>query len=236
MKKLNKLFSLQKNKKGSHVGIVLSFTIFITFLVFTYAVLGPIVVKDSERDNSLDELENIVSGMIESPIFSIRYYDSSSSGGCISFDKPSNGFENESFIVLDSSSTELDSSISSGSLLVESGAGFIKGYYSEDVFDDTNSTLSSCSSVSYDNILNETKITEKKILELVNQSLNNYSLFHENLYTNYEFEILFDYKNNTIIGERKGNINEDVFARTLNIEYLDSKANKKIGDLILKIW
>ncbi|MEA3414257.1 MAG: hypothetical protein U9Q99_01900 [Nanoarchaeota archaeon] len=236
MNNLNKLFFQRKNTKGSHVGIVLSFTIFITFLVFTYAILGPIIVKDGERGNSLNELENLIKEEISKNVFSIRLYDSSSAGGCISIDKPSNNFENESFIVLNSSETELNSAIESTKLLIESGNNFIKGYFSEDIFEDTNASLSGCTATNYDSILNETKIVEKKILEIIYQSVYNYSSFQEKLGVNYEFEILFDYKNGTIIGERKGDIKEDIFAKTLNIEYLDLKAKKKIGDIILRIW
>ena len=234
---LNKLFFQRKNTKGSHVGIILSFTFFITFLIFTYAVLGPVITREGERDNSLDELENLVNQEIYENIISIRLYNSSTIEECISIDKPSNNFEIESLIVKNSTGTEITSSIVSDKIWIESGNGFSKIYLSNNAFKSTNTSFNPpCTSISYDSLLNQSKITEKKILDLVNKSVSNYSSLQNNFGVNYEFDILFDYKNGTIIGERRSDVKEDIYARTLNTEYLSLKAEEKIGDVILKIW
>ena len=57
MKIKNKKFLTYSNKKGSHVGIVLSFTIFITFLIFLYSALEPSLKIDQDRESTLDYLE-----------------------------------------------------------------------------------------------------------------------------------------------------------------------------------
>ena len=44
-------------KKGSHVGIMLSFVIFVTFLVFLYSVIQPIIKTGQEKKISLDSLK-----------------------------------------------------------------------------------------------------------------------------------------------------------------------------------
>ena len=47
----------RKNKKGSHVGVVVSFVIFITFLVFLYAILEPVTVRHRDKQYILDYLK-----------------------------------------------------------------------------------------------------------------------------------------------------------------------------------
>ncbi len=45
-----------RNKKGSHVGVVVSFVIFVTFLIFLYTMLQPITVREKGREYILDYL------------------------------------------------------------------------------------------------------------------------------------------------------------------------------------
>jgi hypothetical protein len=50
------------NKKGSHIGFILSFAIFITFIVFLFVVFNPIVNFRQDKSISLNQLEN---GLLE---------------------------------------------------------------------------------------------------------------------------------------------------------------------------
>jgi len=45
-----------KNKKGSHVGVVVSFVIFVTFLIFLYTIIQPATVREKDRQYLLDYL------------------------------------------------------------------------------------------------------------------------------------------------------------------------------------
>ena len=38
-----------KSKKGSHVGVVVSFVIFVTFLIFLYTIIQPATVREKDR-------------------------------------------------------------------------------------------------------------------------------------------------------------------------------------------
>ena len=50
------------NKKGSHVGMMLSFVIFVTFLVFLYSVLYPMIKLGQNKKLILD---NLIIEMVE---------------------------------------------------------------------------------------------------------------------------------------------------------------------------
>ena len=46
-----------KNKKASHVGMILSFLIFITFVIFLFSVTSPLTRVDQDKQNTLDFLK-----------------------------------------------------------------------------------------------------------------------------------------------------------------------------------
>ena len=48
---------MKRGKKGSHVGMVLSFVIFITFIVFIYSLLEPSLREEADKETELELLE-----------------------------------------------------------------------------------------------------------------------------------------------------------------------------------
>ena len=55
-------------KKGSHIGVMLSFGIFVTFLVFLYSVLQPIIEMEQEKKLILDDLVLALVEMFDSDL------------------------------------------------------------------------------------------------------------------------------------------------------------------------
>ena len=48
---------LEKNHRGSHVGVVISFVIFVTFLTFLYAILQPAIKLSGDEPGTLKYIE-----------------------------------------------------------------------------------------------------------------------------------------------------------------------------------
>jgi hypothetical protein len=73
-------------KKGSHVEIVISFAIFVTFLVFLYTALEPAVGKPKSKEYILDSLKprviNYVEGIVESYEITIHEEQGENIGSC----------------------------------------------------------------------------------------------------------------------------------------------------------
>lgn len=73
-----------KFKRGSHVGRVLSFVIFIVFFVYFYSLLGPEIFVDTNKDYLTDyleeEIKNNITGSIDSRTMTI---DDSQSEKCV---------------------------------------------------------------------------------------------------------------------------------------------------------
>jgi len=54
-----------KNKQGSHVGMILSFVVFITFLVFLFAILQPMFNEKKEKSTVLNYISNNIEGLLD---------------------------------------------------------------------------------------------------------------------------------------------------------------------------
>ncbi len=52
------------NKRGSHVGMMISFVIFITFLVFLYSILQPVIKTRQDKELVLDSLKTELLNML----------------------------------------------------------------------------------------------------------------------------------------------------------------------------
>jgi hypothetical protein len=239
---LNKMIK-NKNKKGSHVGMVLSFTIFITFLIFAYIIIGPPAIFKNEIKYTIEPIKKNVFEKLFEEIIIIRAYDTDNSGGCIQFDI-NNPFTLSQVLVKNSNGIEINSSLSGETISIEGGQGFMKIYLSNSSFEKENTwTGDSCVTISPKNILEEERITEKKIINLINLTENHYDEAKEylNIRKN-EFSLHFMYNNSHIIGKEKvlvdgiEEIKTNIYARTFKIDYLDINGEEKIGGFIIKTW
>lgn len=230
---------LKKNKKGSHVGIILSFTLFITFLIFAYIIIGPPVNLRVDKTESIILLKNSIIQEVSEEIMTIRSYDTENSGNCVQTQVPENSFSNPTVFAVDSNENEIESKILSGNLLIEGGKNLTKIYFSNNSFS-INQELasSSCTSITIDNLLNEKRVTEKAILNLINELNQSYESTKNNLGISLseEISILFDYLNGTIIGEEDYEVKSDIYASSMSLDYISLKGKEKVGEVVVRVW
>ena len=81
-------------------------------------------------------------------------------------------------------------------------------------------------------------IIEQKIIEFIHLYETNYSKIKGELGipSSDEFNVLFIYENSTQVGTNNNDLNTNIFAHTIQVEYLDEKGNEKTGEIIFKIW
>jgi len=107
------------NKRGSHVGIIASFTIFIMFLIGIYLVLDPVLRTQKDKQLLLDHLEidllNEFSDNLTTAIIS------SEGGTCLNLNDSEVGISDEYAIVKDKNKVFI-SSVRSGNTLVISSS------------------------------------------------------------------------------------------------------------------
>ena len=71
----------KRDKKASHVGFMLSFAIFLTFIVFLFVAFNPIINFREDKKAVLEDLEEAFLEMIDSDLTNIESMESRYNGG-----------------------------------------------------------------------------------------------------------------------------------------------------------
>jgi len=162
----NRSFSLctffPRNRRGSHVGAMLSFVIFITFLIFLYSILQPALKLETDKQDMIDyltsKLRENFTGQLLSISVTVDPYKKGSGADCIGvpnlttgIEQPSIGLDRNLLIVKNSSNSNLPYFIESNGkdLSIKTGTqfdGFFKIYSSKDIISSKCSTcgISNC--------------------------------------------------------------------------------------------
>jgi hypothetical protein len=228
-------------KRGSHVGVVLSFVIFITFLIFVYTSLEPTLKKGRDLSGSLDRLEKNILEFISEDLTIVTIKNDSSrllGENYLRINK-TEALNGNFYVVKDFDGNLVNSNVSGDFLLINWSLdkNFFRVYSS-----DGNLSLSEGNIVGTEV---EGKIvsssTRKYIFwSEVNSFLeryeDDYEVLREELNVfpmNFGFKI--DYRNGTEKGELKRGT-QDIFAKEISVEYLNSTADSFFVTINLQIW
>jgi len=240
-----------ENKIGSHIGIILSFVIFVVFLTFLYSTMEPLIKVDEDKNFMLDYLEVALINKLNTNITTLTItIDESISQNCIVLDnliKEEKGL-NSKIIIKDYYKNILLSFISEDSdnnLIVNRGSNtFLKIYGSEELKSLTTNPESSCAVLTKGSgyeirLLKLSKyISKTKVEELNANYLGEYANLKEelNIPEGSDFGFGFIYNNGTIIETESKNVSRSVYTKEIPVRYLDDEANILSGDIKIKIW
>jgi hypothetical protein len=224
------------NKRGSHVGIIASFSIFVLFLVGIYFVLDPMLRLERDKQLALEYLEaelltkfssNLTKAIInKSGVTSLCCYDTDV------------GVESNLYsIAKKEDGTILRSSYkaSDGLLSINSdGEEFVWVYYSPVEFYNEDYGSFSCWNTDVASVRTSKEIFEKKIID---DGINDF----DNLVTamnlpNTEFSFSFEMENGTILSAGEKNTSVNIYAREIPIQYIDFNATNLAGKLTIRVW
>ncbi len=239
-----------KNRRGSHVGIMVSFVIFVTFLIFVFAVLEPSISSQKGKKAILNFLEAGIIGETSYDMTSGTIRLASSLGaGCIELNSGRTELGiGKRIIAKDNSEKALNSYISASNennLKIQGTTPpttFLKIVYSG-AFGELGMSSSSCT------VLNEgsgyyvglTKtekyLFETKIIELIGR-YSDYDVLRNELKIpeGTEFGYGIKLSNGTAIETYTEYPETDVYIKETPIQYVDSNGNILIGYLKTKIW
>ena len=245
------------NKRGSHVGMIISFVIFITFIVFLYSVFKPAINTGENKKAILDVvekglLENISVNLttatvqvknrysqyncIELQGFLLTTTLSGIDSGYIHNLKVKDGSEN----ILNANS---GGSIGSDLIINNNNENtFFKVYFSTNFT--TISVGSSCTTVpstdfNVGSITTDSFPFESKINYLAGYYTNNYDKLKAELKITPGNYFGFDFtKSDGTVGASVGTPPKtaNVFTDEVPIQYVDSKANILSGFINIKVW
>lgn len=229
-----------KNKKGSQIGMIMSFTLFIISLIFIYTIVGSPIKKINQNQDSLNIVKENVLNLIQANVILERIYTNNI--GCVALSIPSNSFGSLQAIAT-SNGSRVGSYLDTNEVRVENSTGELKIYYSSNYFNvapECSSTCSvgSCYSPSINSLVSEKVAVEKLILNVVNQTeFNNSYASTLGIPSGNEYAVLFKYSNGTVVGKDVNNaIKTNIYSASEPISYLNLDGIEKRGNIIIKIW
>ena len=238
-------------KRGSHVGFVLSFVIFMTFIFFIYLITSP-ALKTERKDTYLEYLIGSLKEKSSANLTAVSVaITQPNPQNCVRF---SNFFSTtrmgNNFIVKNSAENVLQSQIDATDLLVVLGTGdkFLKVYESSEFGAAASGSINPCQQLNQGNgyslglMRTSENIFETKIISLIGNYSSNYSGLRSQLKISLvnEFNFSFTYNNGTQIPIQNQNQtisrNINIYAKNVPIVYTSGKAAAESGFLNVKIW
>ncbi|MAG79032.1 hypothetical protein CMI40_01505 [Candidatus Pacearchaeota archaeon] len=236
-------------KRGSHVGVMLSFVIFVTFLVFLYSVLEPVTQVERDKQFLLDylkiELTKMSSTNLTSVTISINDSYDLSSKDCLRISHVSEvGGLNS--IVKNENNTPINFQSSTNNIEWEhDNKRFFKIYYSEEQFTNFQIGLNGCLGPKEDEdysiklIKIDRYIFETKINSIATEHQNKYGALKGKLKIPIGSEFSFSLINSSrdiIAKTEEKDISVNIYVDEISIQYIDEEANINSGFLIIKVW
>lgn len=253
-------------KKGSHVGMILSFVLFITFVVFLYTLLNPSVGNVESKRTLLNEIGlRIIQNMsVDFSIISVSIDSSTNpstkcvnlkeflfASGIALIELSEEGEVSARVIIKDEENQiqnvyyDLDSNLS---ILVDRTTKdyrFFKIYHSP-VFEPLEkASMSSCKSIDFEEgyvigSINTGKyIFEKNLYDLIERYEINYEKLKRELKISSGNEFAFDFGLNdgTILSVMEDSPSSgNVYAEEIPVQYVDDEANILSGFINIKVW
>ena len=235
-----------KNKKASHVGIILSFVIFVTFLVFLFSILGSPLKLPSNKEPLIDYL-NVEMFKRFSANLTILTITPGNTGAsdCIRINNNDLEFQDLYAVVKDKNGVSVSSKPDKGPTLDIDLSGekdFFRIYYSEEIL--TSSGNPTCNSpyilVTEDisSIRESQYFYKKKITDFIDtydSEYDNYKILL-NLPLDNEFGLSFNDSNGDTITKGDTDSAVDIFSREIPIQYFDESANINSGFINIRVW
>lgn len=239
-----------KNKNGSHIGVVLSFIIFVVFLVFLYSTLEPLIKIDEDKEFIAGDLEKELVEKLSTNLTTLTITISGSvDQNCIILDDLISGTKLSSkIIVKDYYKNIIPSYISdtgNSDLIVDRTSKedtFLKIYCSEEfeVLDDKSTTGCQLLSTEYAiKLLKSSEyISKAKSEKLKNDYADEYESLKEelNIPEENDFGFGFIYNDGSEIETENEDVVGTVYVEEIPVRYIDEEANVLSGFIKIKIW
>ena len=236
------------NKKATHVGAVLSFVIFVTFLVFLYSIVEPKIRIQKDKESFLDYLRIELLERVSANLTSITV-SAEETASCIKLNDFIEDAEIDSHIIVKNAEGEiLNAEISSDSkdLLIESSDDFFKIFNSEDFDGLPEESIIPCTELENGEgyfinlIITAEYVFETKVIGLIEEyeTEGGYEALRDELKipSGSDFGFGFAYSNGTAIGTEEKEVPINIYVREIPIQYVDKEANVLLGTINIRVW
>ena len=228
-----------RNKKATHVGVILSFVIFITFVIFIFVILKPTSnIQKGDNSNIIflkKNIENFISAETTSFILSELATDP-----CLILNESVFGVEGLNYSVKNEHNTPIKSDQNANELFIEkdnSGNLYKVTYSPRNLSNLLLKNHEGCGVVTINSVRKTNQFIEPKIEELILKQEENYSGLKQdfNIPSEKEFGINFTFENETSMGKSLPDKKKATYIKKFQIIYLDLEAEERIGNFIIYI-
>lgn len=214
--------------------MIISFTLFITALMFIYFLVTSLIINPNNAKNSLGTVEGNIISSVSSEVWVLRFYNTSSPT-CFESTLPEliAGGQSEGI----GNSGPVYSQVN-GKNVSFNGTGFIKIFYSNKIVNSKPFSGSGCIFISPDSEMKEEMVLQENIISLISNFSQNYDVTKNALGvpSGMDMDIKFKYKNGTIIGGGAPTPETNVYAGSIELNYLSFNGSYETGTLGVKIW
>ncbi|MBI5803434.1 hypothetical protein HY448_01995, partial [Candidatus Pacearchaeota archaeon] len=220
------------NKRGTHVGFVISFVMFVTFLLFLNTFLiSPTISKESKK-NAIEELKIKIIENVSQEVKSTSLKLNHNTGNkCVKLENflPLTGFGNN-LVAKDPQGNRQDTYVDGNYLEIDrvsSEIVFFNVYYSRGFAN--LSSKSGCAAINQGQYVLGSVSKQKHVSKnKVNELLNYYNLDYEAVKNSLsisdedEFSFSFEDKNRTVASTKKQNLTINVYALEIPVQYFEN--------------
>lgn len=237
-----------KNKKGSHIEIIISFAVFITFIMFMYMLTRPAITTDIDSDELIDFLKPRIQDEISENLsfISVKVSDDFN-GDCIRInDFKEKYLRGKKYNVTAKNNQEIIGISGDRKIFIEAGNGeFFKIYYSKSRLEKADLPQEGCPSVgdgeeNYTIGLHRTEkiVSLEKFWKIYEKHNNSYGSLKNDLGfpQSNDFGFGIHLNNGTVIRTKEKEIQTNIYAEIFPIRYFNKKAEIKTGYLEVRVW
>jgi hypothetical protein len=235
------------NKRGSHVGMMLSFVLFVTAVIFIYTFIEPSLQTGEDKEQLLKQIKEKLPEYFEENLLNLKIsltQDCCENKNCFSIEQDSKVSSLE-LIVKDKQGNEIKSESSSDKIKIEKvEENYLNLFFANTSFVKQEASLEDCNEIDTDSYTYA--LTSKKYYfqsRIENFILNSSDKkFYEETKNNFylpegtEFRISFIYENGSKLGKNPENISTSIFVEQFSIYYVNSTADTNPGFIEISVW
>ncbi len=232
-----------KYKKASHVGVMLSFVIFISFMIFIFTTLQPMMKDNQDKDSFVSYLESEINKKVEDTLFKITL-SSSELSSSLNVEGNSLGVCLDNYYAVIKNTEDFPISFSHNNCDIyflnspSENSTIFYLYYSKINFSEKLDSISSGSPASI-RFIEENKVFFKlKILDFIYEGTKDYDSLKllMKISSNRDFALEFRDDSEKILSMPISSTAQNIYVKEIPIQYYDEDANKKQGFLKIYTW
>lgn len=242
--RIKSLKHLKKNKKGSHLGVILSLVFFVGFLVFLYFITGPMIKTQKDKQFVVDYLEVKLAEQFSSNLRVVNINTEGAPQNCIQLSNFINDVGIDAQVIVKNSEGDIQTSNVIGEDLEIDRSSvadvFFQIYYSGEFENAGSQATDPCNQRTYsvESMTTNQEVFETKITETIDYYNDNYDELKEGLKIPAESEFSFEFtrKDGTRVSPQEKDTYLESYVEEVSVKYVDAQANINPGTLKIIVW